>query len=266
MTNRNHKRAFSKWTIRGLFSLLLAFAAIAYSKNASHEGGDVLFTEDFENGINPNFKPIISEGSAVEVDSAFSRSGNNSLKVTSAAKGKNSAWLTLREPVFPIENGSFYLRAYVYYPESNHYDNVYLFQIKGTLAGDQGTAHANLGPEGNPYNKPDSPSFKKIPTLIYHSKVKSATHKVARATESPELPYGRWVCWEWHVDAVNHIWEAWIDGTKTLHREWSGNPANPWQTFKMERLSIGVRHPHEKAAAFNVWFDDIVISDARVGP
>jgi hypothetical protein len=192
-------------------------------------------------------------------------SGAYSAYVKSTTPQYSDAWLTLKAPVFPTPDNSFYMRSYIYYAGPGSADNVYLFQIRGDLANGQGTAFAKMGAEGNPYNKPDDPNFKKVSTLIYHSQVRSADHKVLRAVDAPVVVYGEWTCWEWHVDGVNHEWTMWVNGEQHLQQKWDQNPANPWQTFSTREFQMGVQHPHDQPGEIEVWFDDLVISKTRVG-
>ncbi|GAC1351770.1 MAG: hypothetical protein NVS3B20_01690 [Polyangiales bacterium] len=223
------------------------------------------FCDDFESGLKANYKTTTYSGGTVVVDATRPKSGKSSLHVRSPAKAYSDAEVNLGKPAFPAMGNHYFARVFVYYAPPSAPDNVYLFRVDGTLPMATTRVNAQLGHNGNPYNQPTAPGFKHLASWIYHSDTASANHAVAENTKAPAVTYGAWACWEFEVDGAANQWHVWIDGVEHLNISWNGMAGTPWVVPITNTLSIGIRHPHDEPVPVEVWFDDLVIADKRVG-
>lgn len=235
-----------------------------------------ILCEDFENGMNPAYRPSIGGGSMIVVDETRARGGKKALHALAQAAGGAGTSISIGNPVFPAADNSFFMRAFVYYASPAGSDNVYLFNVSGSLPGSiAGTidaaaatpmrAYAAYGVEGYPFGAPTAPGFRVLASLIYHSDIPTADHKAYRNPAGAKVPFDRWVCWELQVDGVKGEWRSWLDGAEQFTMRWNKNPTAPWLVPQVSRMSVGISHPHDEPGPIEVWFDDLVIGTERVG-
>src|SRR5690606_8743081 len=93
------------------------------------------------------------------------------------------------------------------------------------------------------------------------------------------LPVAEWVCVEWHYSTTSHEMEFWLDGAELgdLHvRERATAPGSGCQSTRdlggkwlapprWQSLYLGWERYADTVNDQNVWFDDVVVSTARVG-
>ncbi len=226
----------------------------------------VLFCDDFESGLNPVYRVRNLAGGTITVDQTRPRGGKSSVHVKSLVKAYSDGEMNLGKPVFPTANNSFFMRAYVYYAPPAASDNVYLFRVDGVLPNTTTRVNIQIGNEGFPYGQPSAPNFKQLSTTIYHSDIKSADHVSYRTAAAPEVTFGRWACWEWEVDGVKNLWRTWVDGVEHFTRTWDGVAGTAWVVPSASAFTLGLHHDHDEGPnGIEVWFDDLVIADKRVG-
>jgi hypothetical protein len=89
---------------------------------------------------------------------------------------------------------------------------------------------------------------------------------------SAVLPLNKWVCWEWKFDATNNETQLWVDSqpindldVKERGSACVNNTDSIWQgPVLFNKLILGFDQ-YQDAPAQEFWFDDLVISTARVG-
>jgi hypothetical protein len=80
------------------------------------------------------------------------------------------------------------------------------------------------------------------------------------AEGGPVPEVDRWVCLEWHFDRAADRFELWLDGESVASSTWE-----PDGTFTSVTLGHSTWQVSTTGDAFDVWYDDFVIDDARVG-
>lgn len=94
---------------------------------------------------------------------------------------------------------------------------------------------------------------------------------------------GKWLCYEWKFDGPANEMQVWIDDLEmsdSNHATLSGFgqgcanagncPSNPhpgeeWVAPEWSHLSLGWAHYQSEDQVPNIWIDDVVIDDARIG-
>jgi hypothetical protein len=221
----------------------------------AQEGGTLpcpsdAFCDDFEKytaGAKPG-APWSGQGS---VDATKSVSGKNSLHVVS---GGDNMFAMMKAPFFPPAGNEYYGRVMFWVDNvpNSHWTFV---RSKGPVAGQTYSAEYTYGGSGKKY------------IANYDSQgVASDCWK-----DGGPLVVGKWVCMEWHFKGATNELELWIDGVADpAHVVNKGDGCiahgtnDIWQAPTFNNLEIGFA-TYPTATTFNVWFDDLAVSKARVG-
>ncbi len=78
-------------------------------------------------------------------------------------------------------------------------------------------------------------------------------------------PLGKWACWEWEIRGASNESHFWVDGSKAEAFTVDAAAKPTWKFAASAKIRFGMEQYHAINPGFGIWFDDIAISDTRVG-
>ena len=240
-----------------------------------------LFCDDFEDdaeGVAPG-SPWRDEtgpsGASVRVDSVHAHSGKRAVHVFDprGASYRRGYFAIHEAPVFPAASLEMYGRAMVWLaeapitPAGKHDVHWTLFQGEGRSADDRFNSIYRFGAQhqgglGLMANYETTPPVKT--DCWQHSETR--------------LPVAEWACVEWHFTVAKNQMEFWLNGANLEDLSVTDRPTaagtgclgndlgGQWLAPpKFQSLYLGLERYQEPENDLNVWFDDVVVSESRVG-
>ena len=214
-----------------------------------------LLCDDFESGtIDASlWSEVTANGGSIAVDSSVVREGNHALRVTLPSQGGARGFLRADASVFPLPQNSMFGRAWIYAAGDVPNTHSKLLMLRGTLNGEN--AQYRLDSNSRDLNSRYSTPF--INDNIQHGGLRKFGY---------ELPANRWVCIEWHYDGANHEMRYWFDDNAINDMTVTGNEDPQWTAPPFDRFEIGWQtYQAGSQQSYDIYYDGIVLSDARIG-
>ncbi|KAJ3029793.1 hypothetical protein HDV00_009434 [Rhizophlyctis rosea] len=203
---------------------------------------------DFEGGIPSGWSTVVSSsgGSAV-LDSSKAHSGSNSIKVTSSGGYANHVFFGLSDISSVKAGGDIYGRYWANFQTALTQDHVTFMSMDDPVA-------TNLRMGGQfgvvDWNRASDDSI--MPD--------GSPQSIAASTA---ITAGKWTCFEFHLSPSTGQIETWIDGAAI-----SGltTPQSRWgSSYKPNPSSWGLGWESYGSGANTIWYDDLALSNSRIG-
>jgi hypothetical protein len=209
-------------------------------------GSSFALCDDFESGdvIDPNLWKIAAGKGSVTLDTSQGAGGSNRSVHVHVDPGADAAVGLTESKTFPALKGGFFVRAFVYIPSINKEMNFTgdrhsrLFYAAGQMPyGEYALGIWNGGIIQNHYSPTDdSVDSKTLP------------------------PFDRWFCFEYELDSVAGRVAAYLDGAEMTELRHTG-----WPATNVINLTVGVTRFGMFPVAEDIWFDNIAVSNTRIG-
>lgn len=227
---------------------------------ASCEGSTALFCEDFDQlpvgaATSPRWSTEQAMG-ALAIDATQVRAGH-SLHVSTMGNGR----ARMIVPIAPPGN-SMFGRMYAYveaFPTAPAYAHYTLVEARGP----NNVAGAAVRPIGGQYaTNPNPPA-----NLFGPGSDGGASGDWCDWNEAAPAVAGRWVCYEWQLDASANQIAVWIDGVAKpeLTTGPARHPSFVFPDFTQIWFGWWLYQASPTPDAYNVWIDDVVVDTQRVG-
>ncbi|KAI0024035.1 hypothetical protein F4780DRAFT_727234 [Xylariomycetidae sp. FL0641] len=233
---------FSKTALLALAILPFSFAQVS---------------EDFEGGWDeaawPIYAPDCNQGGKVALDSSTAHSGSNSMRVDGAGGFCGHVFFGTTE----VPSGDVYVRAYVKASKALTDSHVSFITMPDSAQGSG--KHLRIGGQSK--------------ILMYNRESDDATLpdlSPQGIAASEALPTGDWQCFEYHLGTDGSI-ETWLNSEAVeglTSKPGVDNPnAAQWQRSSVKPKVTGIYFGWESYGGDTntFWYDDIAISDSRVG-
>lgn len=231
-----------------------------------------LFCEDFEAqalGSPPSgaWEASTNDNGTVVVSDEKAQSGTHAAKFTTdGASSYQRAYITLQDaPVFPLATNEYYGRMLVWLVSPPD-DGVHwtMIQSGGPVAGETFTSVYRYGGQHHDANGGSR--------LMANYDTGGGTSSDCWQHSATAMPTGKWACVEWHFDGTQDHMEFWLDGAELsdlgVNGEGEGCIADgtggKWFAPTFENIQLGFES-YQNDPARELWIDDVVIDDARVG-
>ncbi|KAK3306133.1 carbohydrate-binding module family 1 protein [Chaetomium strumarium] len=214
-------------------------------------------SNDFESGWDqtawPIYAPDCNQGGKVSLDSSTAHSGKNSIRVDGAGGYCGHVFFGTNQ----VPSGDLYVRAYVKASKAFTDSHVTFITMPDPAQGSN--KHLRIGGQSK--------------ILMYNRESDDATlpdlspQGIAASTA---LPIGSWQCFEYHVGTDGSI-ETWLNGEAisglTVKPGVTNANAGQWQRSSIKPKPSAVYFGWESYGGDTntFWYDDIVVSSARVG-
>lgn len=231
-----------------------------------------LFCEDFE-AQSLDFPPsgawsasTNDDGSVVVSDERAASGARAAKFTTDGANSYQRAYISLDgAPVFPLTTNEYYGRMMLWLVSSPN-DGVHwtMLQSGGSVAGESFTSVYRYGGQHHDANGGSR--------LMANYDTGGGTSSDCWQHSETAMPTGTWACVEWHFDGEEDLMEFWLDGAQltdlTVNGEGEGCIANgtggKWFAPTFEDIQLGFES-YQNDSARELWIDDVVIDDVRVG-
>lgn len=248
------------------------------SSSSSSVGGNPngFYSEDFESGTNgmapqgwdfyithSNLPNNTGSNAYAVVDSSMGHSGSKSLHVKA---DQNNSSPTYAMKAFPAGTSSVYVRTWMY-------SDVQLGGVGGSGPGNH--AHFLGASMQVSNNSPNEIIFSIVDgnRLGFMQLLASDGFTLASAGDpSVVIPANTWTCVEWHMASKSGFDEiqAWVNGQSSVHPTSMADIQNGWASGDfadavLKYATFGLRAFGGVTKPENLWFDDIVMSDSRIG-
>jgi hypothetical protein len=231
-----------------------------------------LFCEDFEGqelGTPPSgaWTDNANGNGSVSVSDTRAVSGSRSAHFsTDGAASYQRAYISLEgAPVFPLTANAFYGRMMVWLASPPN-DGVHwtMIQGEGAVAGETYTSVYRYGGQHHDQNGASR--------LMANYDTGGGVSSDCWQHSQTAMPTGSWACVEWHFDGEVDQLDFWLDGAPladlTVLGEGEGCIANgtggKWFGPTFDQLQLGLES-YQTDEPRELWIDDVVIDDERVG-
>jgi hypothetical protein len=222
---------------------------------------DALFCESFESStldpakwsIGAALRTEPTKYTKVTVDSTRAARGLQSLHVQLISAEIGGLGFANTVKTFPVAGKQTFIRAFVWIDKlmpNRHFGSIQLTDTASTS-----TIRMHV--------LPTSESLPNVPASWYWRFLGSTSTNKA-STE--RMPLGEWACWEMEYDyrTAAGEWHFYLNDVKVPSLDWLSRPSLTAAT-----LSFGVNNGHvdihPKPDGFNIWYDEIMVSDKRIG-
>lgn len=210
------------------------------------------FTEDFESGeLKKDVWDLrLNNGGTVAVQSEVAAHGKSALKAHYPANVRAYAFAFASHQPDALK-GHFFGRAYVNFPAPIPAGHVLFI-----TAGSEGWPVSNFFEIGNRQNKAQ---------LSYQQNGKDVTRGETMIA-GPAYPIGKWFCLEWEFNDKPDSITIWIDGEKVVESKTGYKDTTENFVKGFTEFGFGFRSWGNVPNGFDVYYDDIAFSTARIGP
>jgi len=219
-----------------------------------------VFTEDFETGQLDNkiWDIRVNGGATVKVQQDKVAHGKNALMVTYPQGARSYAFISTVAKLDESVKSHLFGRVYVYVDAPAYPANHSVFLLAGTpkfpLAN-----FLEIGQVGGKFQ------------LSYQQNATGVTRGETTFRGAAMPPLGKWTCMEWEFNDKPDTITVWLDDKQTDSHPFA------FQNVKTElvkvgpdagftELSLGFRVWGTTTAPITVYYDDLAISTARIGP
>lgn len=234
-----------------------AVGGAAGATGSSCNNPDWKFCDDFEkyplgtvpNGVfypyKANNKPAV--GPAIATTTERKVSGSQSVKFHVDNTGR--AFIDTDAP-FPMPNDKFYGRMMIYLAQAP----------QGAVHWDIVSAYGAGGPEDG-----GSGNYR-WGGMFGHTMANHHPGDEPGNVNNQHPKANQWLCYEWMFDGPKRVLEVWIDDYDRTAADYgklnqpTWNAPSPWTT-----LQVGWAHYQNEQKGGEVWIDDLVVDDQRIG-
>ncbi|KAI1081646.1 hypothetical protein F5B20DRAFT_50586 [Whalleya microplaca] len=228
---------------------VVALALLPFSLAQVSEG----FEDGWDETAWPIYAPDCNQGGAVSLDTSVAHSGSNSIRVDGAGGFCGHIFFGTTE----VPSGDVYVRTYLQASKALTDSHVSFITMPDAAQG--ANKHLRIGGQSS--------------ILMYNHESDDATlpdlspQGIAASTA---LPAGDWQCFEYHLGSDGTV-ETWLNDEAieglTVQAGVSNDNAAQWTSGSIVPEITGVYFGWESYGGDTntFWYDDIVISDSRVG-